>query len=150
LCPGSWLAAKGVPRKSSCDRTPMGSSLLMGFVRYPVQGRRRTADCRCLKVYAVNAGYQGTSNALLADLTVSLGFSVAGRRPRTSLVGIEDLIKDARGPPISGGGVNAAYNVLGEHVKNGRGDCLAIDFEGGPGGTRTYRQAQLTGVKKGC
>ena len=43
-----------------------------------------------------------------------------------------------------GGTVNAAYNALDRHVEEGRGDRVAIYFEGEPGDTRTYTYAQLT------
>ncbi|MCC9196975.1 acetate--CoA ligase [Arthrobacter sp. zg-Y820] len=43
-----------------------------------------------------------------------------------------------------GGKVNAAYNALDRHVEEGRGDRVAIHFEGEPGDTRTYTYAQLT------
>ena len=43
-----------------------------------------------------------------------------------------------------GGKVNAAYNALDRHVEEGRGDRVAIYFEGEPGDTRTYTYAQLT------
>ncbi|GAA3303758.1 acetate--CoA ligase [Glutamicibacter nicotianae] len=43
-----------------------------------------------------------------------------------------------------GGKLNAAYNALDRHVENGRGDRVAIYFEGEPGDTRSYTYAQLT------
>ena len=43
-----------------------------------------------------------------------------------------------------GGQLNAAYNALDRHVENGRGDRVAIYFEGEPGDTRSYTYAQLT------
>ena len=43
-----------------------------------------------------------------------------------------------------GGKINAAYNALDRHVEEGRGDRVAIHFEGEPGDTRTYTYAQLT------
>ena len=47
------------------------------------------------------------------------------------------------------GTLNAAYNALDRHVEAGRGDRVAIYFEGEPGDTRTYTYAQLTDeVKK--
>ncbi|KWR71717.1 acetyl-coenzyme A synthetase [Arthrobacter sp. W1] len=42
-----------------------------------------------------------------------------------------------------GGKLNAAYNALDRHVENGRGDRVAIYFEGEPGDTRSYTYAQL-------
>lgn len=43
-----------------------------------------------------------------------------------------------------GGKINAAYNALDRHVEEGRGERVAIYFEGEPGDTRTYTYAQLT------
>ncbi|THJ68420.1 acetate--CoA ligase [Arthrobacter echini] len=43
-----------------------------------------------------------------------------------------------------GGTLNAAYNALDRHVEAGRGDRVAIHFEGEPGDTRTITYAQLT------
>ena len=42
------------------------------------------------------------------------------------------------------GELNVAYNCLDRHVAEGRGDRVAIHFEGEPGDTRTYTYAQLT------
>ncbi|MBJ2120193.1 acetate--CoA ligase [Arthrobacter sp. MSA 4-2] len=48
-----------------------------------------------------------------------------------------------------GGKLNAAYNALDRHVEEGRGDRVAIHFEGEPGDTRSYTYAELTeSVKK--
>ena len=48
-----------------------------------------------------------------------------------------------------GGKINAAYNALDRHVEQGRGDRVAIHFEGEPGDTLTYTYAELTtAVKK--
>ncbi|WP_159800700.1 acetate--CoA ligase [Arthrobacter zhaoguopingii] len=48
-----------------------------------------------------------------------------------------------------GGKLNAAYNALDRHVEEGRGDRMAIHFEGEPGDTRSYTYAELTeSVKK--
>ncbi len=47
------------------------------------------------------------------------------------------------------GELNVAYNCLDRHVLEGRGDRVAIYFEGEPGDTKTYTYAQLTAeVKK--
>ena len=43
-----------------------------------------------------------------------------------------------------GGTVNAAYNALDRHVEAGRGERVAIHFEGEPGDTRTITYADLT------
>ncbi|KPN21702.1 acetate--CoA ligase [Arthrobacter sp. Edens01] len=43
-----------------------------------------------------------------------------------------------------GGKLNASYNALDRHVEEGRGDRVAIYFEGEPGDTRTYTYAELT------
>ena len=45
---------------------------------------------------------------------------------------------------FGGGKINAAYNALDRHVEAGRGDRVALYFEGEPGDTRTYTYAQLT------
>ncbi|MDQ0853873.1 non-ribosomal peptide synthetase component F [Arthrobacter sp. V4I6] len=59
-----------------------------------------------------------------------------------------DQALDWSNPPFAkwfvGGEVNAAYNALDRHVKNGHGDRVAIYFEGEPGDTRSYTYAQLT------
>lgn len=48
-----------------------------------------------------------------------------------------------------GGRLNASYNCLDRHVLEGRGDRVAIHFEGEPGDTRTITYSQmLTDVKK--
>ncbi len=55
---------------------------------------------------------------------------------------------DWSNPPFAkwfvGGELNAAYNALDRHVEAGRGDRVAIHFEGEPGDTRTYTYAELT------
>ena len=43
-----------------------------------------------------------------------------------------------------GGRLNVAYNCLDRHVEAGRGDKVAIHFEGEPGDTRTITYAELT------
>ncbi|MEO0048829.1 MAG: hypothetical protein RL556_161 [Actinomycetota bacterium] len=42
------------------------------------------------------------------------------------------------------GELNVAYNCLDRHVLEGRGDRVAIHFEGEPGDTRSYTYAELT------
>jgi len=42
------------------------------------------------------------------------------------------------------GELNVAYNCLDRHVAEGRGDRVAIHFEGEPGDTRSYTYAELT------
>ncbi|QCU77342.1 acetyl-CoA synthetase [Citricoccus sp. SGAir0253] len=42
-----------------------------------------------------------------------------------------------------GGTTNAAYNALDRHVEAGRGDRVALYFEGEPGDTRTWTYAEL-------
>jgi acetyl-CoA synthetase len=42
-----------------------------------------------------------------------------------------------------GGQLNVSYNCLDRHVEAGRGDKVAIHFEGEPGDTRTITYAQL-------
>jgi len=42
------------------------------------------------------------------------------------------------------GEINVAYNCLDRHVAEGRGDRVAIHFEGEPGDSRSYTYAQLT------
>jgi len=47
------------------------------------------------------------------------------------------------------GQLNVAYNCLDRHVLEGRGDRVAIHFEGEPGDTKSYTYAELTiAVKK--
>jgi acetyl-CoA synthetase len=47
------------------------------------------------------------------------------------------------------GQLNVAYNCLDRHVLEGRGDRVAIQFEGEPGDTKTFTYAELTiAVKK--
>ena len=47
------------------------------------------------------------------------------------------------------GQLNVAYNCLDRHVLEGRGDRVAIHFEGEPGDTRSYTYSELTqDVKK--
>lgn len=47
------------------------------------------------------------------------------------------------------GQLNVAYNCLDRHVAEGRGDRVAIHFEGEPGDTKSYTYAELTiAVKK--
>ncbi|MCB1301119.1 MAG: AMP-binding protein, partial [Tetrasphaera sp.] len=43
----------------------------------------------------------------------------------------------------AGGELNAAYNCVDRHVEEGRGDKVAIHFEGEPGDTRTITYADL-------
>ena len=46
------------------------------------------------------------------------------------------------------GEINVAYNCLDRHVLEGRGDRVAIHFEGEPGDSKTYTYAQLTEAVK--
>jgi acetyl-CoA synthetase len=46
------------------------------------------------------------------------------------------------------GQINASYNCLDRHVLEGRGDKIAIFFEGEPGDTKTYTYSQLLGETK--
>ena len=46
------------------------------------------------------------------------------------------------------GEINVAYNCLDRHVLEGRGERVAIHFEGEPGDTHTYTYAQLTEAVK--
>ena len=46
------------------------------------------------------------------------------------------------------GQLNVAYNCLDRHVLEGRGDRVAIHFEGEPGDTKSYTYAQLTAEVK--
>jgi acetyl-CoA synthetase len=41
------------------------------------------------------------------------------------------------------GQINATYNCLDRHVLEGRGDKIAVLFEGEPGDTKTYTYSQL-------
>ena len=54
---------------------------------------------------------------------------------------------DWSNPPFAkwfvGGQLNVAYNCLDRHVEAGRGDRVAIHWEGEPGDTRTITYADL-------
>ncbi|MEV0394554.1 acetate--CoA ligase [Polymorphospora rubra] len=58
-----------------------------------------------------------------------------------------DEILDWSNPPFAkwfvGGQLNVAYNCLDRHVAAGRGDRVAIHWEGEPGDTRTITYAEL-------
>lgn len=46
------------------------------------------------------------------------------------------------------GEINVAYNCLDRHVNEGRGDRVAIHFEGEPGDSRSYTYSELTTAVK--
>ena len=58
-----------------------------------------------------------------------------------------DQVLDWSNPPFAkwfvGGELNVAYNCLDRHVEAGRGDQVAIHWEGEPGDTRTITYADL-------
>ena len=58
-----------------------------------------------------------------------------------------DQVLDWSNPPFAkwfvGGELNIAYNCLDRHVEAGRGDKVAIHWEGEPGDTRTLTYADL-------
>src|SRR5689334_23182393 len=58
-----------------------------------------------------------------------------------------DQVLDWSNPPFAkwfvGGQLNIAYNCLDRHVAAGRGDKVAIHWEGEPGDTRTITYADL-------
>src|SRR5215510_4632868 len=58
-----------------------------------------------------------------------------------------DQVLDWSNPPFAtwfvGGKLNIAYNCLDRHVEAGRGDKVAIHWEGEPGDTRTITYADL-------
>ncbi|RKN48406.1 acetate--CoA ligase [Micromonospora endolithica] len=58
-----------------------------------------------------------------------------------------DQVLDWSNPPFAkwfvGGQLNVAYNCLDRHVEAGRGDKVAIHWEGEPGDTRTITYADL-------
>jgi len=58
-----------------------------------------------------------------------------------------DEVLDWSNPPFAkwfvGGQLNVAYNCLDRHVEAGRGDKVAIHWEGEPGDTRTITYADL-------
>jgi acetyl-CoA synthetase len=58
-----------------------------------------------------------------------------------------DQVLDWSNPPFAkwfvGGQLNVAYNCLDRHVEAGRGDKVAIHWEGEPGDTRTLTYADL-------
>ncbi|WP_343282088.1 acetate--CoA ligase [Micrococcus sp. 2A] len=71
------------------------------------------------------------------------------RRAREALHWEEDFteVLDFSDAPFAkwfaDGTTNAAYNALDRHVEAGRGERVAIHFEGEPGDTRTYTYAEL-------
>jgi acetyl-CoA synthetase len=58
-----------------------------------------------------------------------------------------DTVLDWSNPPFAkwfvGGQLNVAYNCLDRHIEAGRGDKVAIHWEGEPGDTRTITYADL-------
>jgi acetyl-CoA synthetase len=58
-----------------------------------------------------------------------------------------DQVLDWSNPPFAkwfvGGQLNVAYNCLDRHIEAGRGNKIAIHFEGEPGDTRTITYADL-------
>src|SRR5207245_7444403 len=44
---------------------------------------------------------------------------------------------------VAGGRLNVAYNCLDRHIEAGRGDKVAIHWEGEPGDTRTITYSDL-------
>ncbi|WP_433212997.1 acetate--CoA ligase [Dactylosporangium sp. CS-047395] len=58
-----------------------------------------------------------------------------------------DQVLDWSNPPFAkwfiGGQLNVAYNCLDRHIEAGRGDKVAIHFEGEPGDTRTITYSDL-------
>src|SRR5436305_7036841 len=58
-----------------------------------------------------------------------------------------DEVLDWSGPPFAkwfvGGRLNVAYNCLDRHVEAGRGDKVAIHWEGEPGDSRTITYGEL-------
>src|SRR5215813_8173483 len=58
-----------------------------------------------------------------------------------------EQVLDWSNPPFAkwfvGGQINVAYNCLDRHVEAGRGDKVAIHWEGEPGDTRTITYADL-------
>src|SRR4051812_32768156 len=75
-----------------------------------------------------------------------LGFWSAQAR-RLSWAKEWDEVLDWSKPPFAkwfvGGQLNVAYNCLDRHVEAGRGDKVAIHWEGEPGDTRTVTYAEL-------
>src|SRR2546430_8514024 len=75
-----------------------------------------------------------------------LGFWSAQAR-RLSWAKEWDEVLDWSRPPFAkwfvGGTLNVAYNCVDRHVEAGRGDQVAIHFEGEPGDTRTITYGQL-------
>ena len=64
-----------------------------------------------------------------------------------------DQVLDWSNPPFAkwfvGGELNIAYNCVDRHVEAGRGDKVAIHWEGEPGDSRSLTYAELTAeVKK--
>src|SRR4051812_3607293 len=75
-----------------------------------------------------------------------LGFWSAQAR-RLSWAKEWDEVLDWSNPPFAkwfvGGQLNVAYNCLDRHIEAGRGDKVAIHWEGEPGDTRTITYADL-------
>ncbi|MEB7506018.1 acetate--CoA ligase [Arthrobacter koreensis] len=86
----------------------------------------------------------------LYDEAASSGPEFWARQARELLSWDEDFTQtlDWTDAPFAkwfvGGKLNASYNALDRHVEEGRGDRVAIYFEGEPGDTRTYTYAKLT------
>ncbi|MET4059827.1 acetyl-CoA synthetase [Arthrobacter sp. UYP6] len=90
------------------------------------------------------------AKASLYDEAAAEGPEFWARQARRLLTWDEDFTQtlDWSDAPFAkwfvGGKINAAYNALDRHVEEGRGERVAIYFEGEPGDTRTYTYAQLT------
>src|SRR5512145_2292421 len=94
--------------------------------------------------FAPPVGLAGAANVTAA--ADRLGFW-AGAARRLDWAQEWDQVLDWSNPPFAkwfvGGRLNVAYNCLDRHVAAGRGDKVAIHWEGEPGDTRTITYADL-------
>src|SRR2546430_7917740 len=95
---------------------------------------------------ALAANANVTAEAYEQATTDRLGFWSAQAR-RLSWAKEWDEVLDWSKPPFArwfvGGRLNVAYNCLDRHVEAGRGDKVAIHWEGEPGDTRTITYSDL-------
>src|SRR2546429_6548405 len=95
---------------------------------------------------ALAANANVTAEAAEQATADRLGFWSAQAR-RLSWAKEWDEVLDLSKPPFAkwfvGGRLNVAYNCLDRHVEAGRGDKVAIHWEGEPGDTRTITYSDL-------
>ena len=92
---------------------------------------------------------QANATAAMYERAQELGpeFWAEQARARLSWETPFTQVLDWSAPPVArwfaDGRLNAAYNALDRHVRNGLGDRVALHFEGEPGDTRTVTYAEL-------